>query len=228
MIRLSNITKDFYDGVESINVLKSTDLEIHSNEFVAIVGPSGSGKSTLLTIIGALQTPSYGSVFINEKDITKLNKKDAADLRFKAIGFILQGSNLVPFLNVYDQFQMKLQQAKVKDVEKKINEMLESLSILNLKKKYPDELSGGERQRVAIGLALILKPQIILADEPTASLDTQKAFQVVELLSEISKKQGTTVIMVTHDERMLSHCDRVFHMDDGVLKGISGSTTPTV
>lgn len=217
MIRLSNITKDFYDGVENVNVLKSTNIEISSHQFVAIVGPSGSGKSTLLTIIGALQKPSSGSVLINDRDITTLNSKDAADLRFESIGFILQGANLVPFLNVYEQFQMKLKQAQVDDVKDVVTDMLDSLNILNLKYKYPDELSGGERQRVAIGLALILKPQIILADEPTASLDTKKAFQVVELLAQIAKKQGTTVIMVTHDERMLSYCDRIFHMDDGLL-----------
>lgn len=217
MIRLNNITKDFNDGVESVHVLKSTNIEIASHEFVAIVGPSGSGKSTLLTIIGALQNPSSGAVFINDRDITTLNAKDAADLRFDSIGFILQGTNLVPFLNVYEQFEMKLKQAEVVDADRAINDMLESLNIENLRNKYPDEISGGERQRVAIGLALILKPQIILADEPTASLDTKKAYQVVETLSNIVKQEGTTVIMVTHDERMLSYCDRVFHMDDGFL-----------
>lgn len=217
MIHLSNITKDFNDGLNKINVLKPTSLEINSNEFVAIVGPSGSGKSTLLTIVGALQNPSSGSVLINGQDIGTMDAKDTADLRFDTIGFILQGSNLVPFLNVYEQFEMKMKQANLRKTEETIKETFESLNISHLKNKYPDELSGGERQRVAIGLALILKPKIILADEPTASLDTEKAFQVVEILSQITKNQGTTVIMVTHDERMLKYCDRVFNMDDGVL-----------
>ncbi len=217
MIKLKEITKDFYDGDTRVNVLKSTDLSIEPQEFVAIVGPSGSGKSTLLTIIGALQNPTSGSVEIDGEDISDLDAKDAADLRFRSIGFILQGSNLVPFLTVYEQFQMKMKQATIKDYDKAIDDMLEVLGIDDLRHKYPDEISGGERQRVAVGLALILKPQIILADEPTASLDSEKAYQVVEMLSTISKKQEASVIMVTHDKRMLSYCDRVFTMDDGVL-----------
>ena len=217
MIKLKEITKDFYDGDTRVNVLKSTDLSIEPQEFVAIVGPSGSGKSTLLTIIGALQNPTSGWVKINGEDISDLDAKDAADLRFRSIGFILQGSNLVPFLTVYEQFQMKMKQATIKDYDKTIDDMLEVLGIDDLRHKYPDEISGGERQRVAVGLALILKPQIILADEPTASLDSEKAYQVVEMLSSISKKQEASVIMVTHDKRMLSYCDRVFTMDDGVL-----------
>ena len=217
MIKLKEITKDFYDVDTRVNVLKSTDLSIEPQEFVAIVGPSGSGKSTLLTIIGALQNPTSGSVKIDGEDISDLDAKDAADLRFRSIGFILQGSNLVPFLTVYEQFQMKMKQATIKDYDKTIDDMLEVLGIDDLRHKYPDEISGGERQRVAVGLALILKPQIILADEPTASLDSEKAYQVVEMLSSISKKQEASVIMVTHDKRMLSYCDRVFTMDDGVL-----------
>lgn len=217
MIKLKEITKDFYDGDTRVNVLKSTDLSIEPQEFVAIVGPSGSGKSTLLTIIGALQNPTSGSVEIDGEDISDLDAKDAADLRFRSIGFILQGSNLVPFLTVYEQFQMKMKQATIKDYDQTIDDMLEVLGIDDLRHKYPDEISGGERQRVAVGLALILKPQIILADEPTASLDSEKAYQVVEMLSTISKKQEASVIMVTHDKRMLSYCDRVFTMDDGVL-----------
>ena len=217
MIKLKEIAKDFYDGDTRVNVLKSTDLSIDPQEFVAIVGPSGSGKSTLLTIIGALQNPTSGSVKIDGEDISDLDAKDAADLRFRSIGFILQGSNLVPFLTVYEQFQMKMKQATIKDYDKTIDDMLEVLGIDDLRHKYPDEISGGERQRVAVGLALILKPQIILADEPTASLDSEKAYQVVEMLSSISKKQEASVIMVTHDKRMLSYCDRVFTMDDGVL-----------
>ena len=217
MIKLKEITKDFYDGDTRVNVLKSTDLSIEPKEFVAIVGPSGSGKSTLLTIIGALQNPTSGSVKIDGEDISDLDAQDAADLRFRSIGFILQGSNLVPFLTVYEQFQMKMKQATIKDYDKTIDDMLEVLGIDDLRHKYPDEISGGERQRVAVGLALILKPQIILADEPTASLDSEKAYQVVEMLSSISKKQEASVIMVTHDKRMLSYCDRVFTMDDGVL-----------
>ncbi len=217
MIRLNGITKNYYDGKDSVNVLKETTLSIEAGEFSAIVGPSGSGKSTLLTIIGVLQNPSKGTLYLNGKDVSSLSAQAASDLRFDSIGFILQGSNLVPFLTVYEQFEMKLKQAKVSQRDDVIDEILTMLDIQGMKKKYPDELSGGERQRVAIGLSLVLKPKIILADEPTASLDTKKAFQVIEILSSVARKMNTAVVMVTHDERMLQYCDRIFQMNDGVL-----------
>ncbi len=162
MIRLNGITKNYYDGKDSVNVLKETTLSIEAGEFSAIVGPSGSGKSTLLTIIGVLQNPSKGTLYLNGKDVSSLSAQAASDLRFDSIGFILQGSNLVPFLTVYEQFEMKLKQAKVSQRDDVIDEILTMLDIQGMKKKYPDELSGGERQRVAIGLSLVLKPKIIL------------------------------------------------------------------
>lgn len=220
MIRLNGITKNYYDGKDSVNVLKETTLSIEAGEFSAIVGPSGSGKSTLLTIIGVLQNPSKGTLYLNGKDVSSLSAQAASDLRFDSIGFILQGSNLVPFLTVYEQFEMKLKQAKVSQRDDVIDEILTMLDIQGMKKKYPDELSGGERQRVAIGLSLVLKPKIILADEPTASLDTKKAFQVIEILSSVARKMNTAVVMVTHDERMLQYCDRIFQMNDGVLSEV--------
>lgn len=220
MIEIKNISKDFIDGNKTNTVLKSTNVTIEKGEFVAIVGPSGSGKSTLLTIIGALQKPTQGDLYINNKNVYDLSENGRSDLRFNTIGFVLQGSNLVPYLTVREQFQLKLSQSKMKNKNNRITEMLDKLSIGHIENKYPEEISGGERQRAAIGLALILNPPILLTDEPTASLDTDKAFQVIELLKEISDERETSVIMVTHDKRMLSFCDRVLEMNDGVINEV--------
>jgi putative ABC transport system ATP-binding protein len=217
MIELINITKDFSDGSAIINILKPTTIELKPHEFTAIVGPSGSGKSTLLTIIGALQKPTTGTLKINGQDVYSLSEDKQADLRFMSIGFVLQQSNLVPYLTVREQFEFKLQQSQMKNNRDQIDRILTLLEIKKLEKKYPDDISGGERQRVAIGLALLLEPQIILADEPTASLDTEKAINVVKTLKKISDEFESIVIMVTHDQRMLQYVDRTLEMKDGVL-----------
>lgn len=215
MIELKNISKRFNDGSEDVEVLKNTNLEISSTKFTAIVGPSGSGKSTLLTIIGALQSPSEGEVIINGTNINKLSDKEKTKLRFDDIGFVLQGSNLIPYLSILEQYELKLKKAKTKIDKERINEVLKNLSIYKVRNKYPDEVSGGERQRAAIGLALLLKPKLILADEPTASLDTDKAIQVVETLQKISRSENTSVVMVTHDTRLLDYCDHIIEIVDG-------------
>lgn len=221
LIEIQEITKTFNDGTNDVDILKSTTVSINANEFTAIVGPSGSGKSTLLTILGALQTPTSGTITIDDKNVGDLDANQLSSLRFESIGFVLQASNLVPYLTVYEQFEMKYKYAKLKKDQKRIDSLLEKLGISDLKNKYPDEISGGERQRVAIGTALLLKPKIILADEPTASLDTEKSYDVIKLLKEISVSEETAVVMVTHDKRMLKYCDRVLEMNDGVLKEIT-------
>lgn len=221
LIEIQEITKIINDGRNDIEILKPTTVKLNANEFTAIVGPSGSGKSTLLTILGALQSPTTGTITIDSKNIEELPANALSQLRFENIGFVLQASNLVPFLTVYEQFEMKYKYAKVKKDSKRIDELLKKLGIEDLKNKYPDEISGGERQRVAIATALLLKPKIILADEPTASLDSEKSFDVIKILKEISVSESTAVVMVTHDTRMLKYCDRVLEMNDGVLEEIT-------
>lgn len=216
MIKLTKLSKTYADGDEAIHAVEHVSLSLESGTFAAIIGPSGSGKSTLLTMMGALQKPTSGVLEIDGTDIYTLSAKQLADLRFRTMGFVLQGSNLVPYLTVDEQFRMKQSVAKVTDDRFK-SELFEILNIAHLKNKYPDEISGGERQRVAIGLALLLKPEIILADEPTASLDSEKAFNVVHLLKKITQDLNTTVVMVTHDTRMLDVCDVVYEMVDGVI-----------
>lgn len=217
IIELSDVEKQFKMGSEMVTVLKKTNLVINQGEFDAIVGPSGSGKSTLLTIIGALQKPTEGIVKINDRDIATLKAKKLSELRFSDIGFVLQASNLVPYLTVKEQFELKYKVKKIKRDKKRIQKMLDDLSITHLASKYPEDISGGERQRVAIGLALLMEPKLILADEPTASLDTEKAYEVIDIFKTITDETNTTVIMVTHDLRMLKECDRVLEMKDGVL-----------
>ena len=217
MLEAKNITKQFKDGEKTINVLKETNMRALDREFVAIVGPSGSGKSTLLTIIGALQSPSGGSVIVNGKDLSALNEKERSYLRLNDFGFVLQGSNLVPYLKINEQFKFKIKAAKKEVSQTEIDELVSALSIDHILNKYPDQISGGERQRAAIALAMILKPKVLLADEPTASLDSKKAYEVAQLLRDLAKDFNTTVIMVTHDTRLLDYCDRILEMEDGKL-----------
>lgn len=218
VIELKQVSKSFENGDQVQTVLNAINLKINKKEFNVIIGPSGSGKSTLLTIIGALQQPTSGEVTINEKLLTSLNQRELSKLRFSEIGFILQASNLVPYLTVVEQFELKYKVTGEKVNQERINELLNSLSINHLAQKYPEDISGGERQRVAIGLALLKEPKLILADEPTASLDTKKAFDVIDILKKITNDTQTTVVMVTHDVRMLKECDRIFEINDGVLK----------
>ena len=215
-IEVKNVTKTFKDGDTTIEALKETNFSVEKGEFVAVIGPSGSGKSTFLTIIGGLQTPTEGEVRINNQAFSGKKEKERAKLRFDEIGFILQASNLVPFLTVKKQLVLVDKVAKQK-ANKKGLDLLKQLEVESLENKYPEELSGGERQRVAIARALYNDPTIILADEPTASLDTEKAYEVVKILAKEAKEREKAIIMVTHDLRLVDYCDKVYLMNDGVL-----------
>lgn len=218
MLKLSGVARDFVQGGETVHALRKTDFSVKAGEFVAVIGPSGSGKSTFLTIAGGLQNPSSGQVTINGIETSTLNKKQLSDVRLKHVGFILQASNLVPFLTVEKQLILLNKVSRTKPDRGVIDTLLTELGIEKLRHKYPSELSGGERQRVAIAKVLYGNPSVILADEPTASLDTAKAFDVVQLLARETRDRGKATIMVTHDERLIEYCDRVYEMRDGVLK----------
>lgn len=217
VLTFKQVTKTFQDGHHEINALKATDFSIEAGEFVAIIGPSGSGKSTFLTIAGGLQTPSSGQLIIDGTDYTYLSEKERSRLRFKSVGFILQASNLIPFLTVQQQLELVDHLTGSKE-KAKANQLFDDLGIAGLKHQLPQELSGGERQRAAIACALYHDPALILADEPTASLDTEKAYEVVKLLAKESKEKNKAIIMVTHDDRMLKYCDKVYRMQDGELR----------
>ena len=212
MIDVINLEKHF--GAK--NVLDGISTTINKGDIVAVIGPSGSGKSTLLTIAGGLQAPSEGEVLVNGNSFSGKKVKARAKLRFEEIGFILQASNLVPFLTVKKQLQLVDKVTKSK-TPKTGTDLLAQLGVAGIVNKYPDELSGGERQRVAIVRALYNDPTIILADEPTASLDTDKAFEVVKILAKETKEKNKATIMVTHDLRLVDYCDKVYYMEDGIL-----------
>ena len=218
VLEFINVTKSYRDGNKEIEALKETNFKIEEGQFIAIIGPSGSGKSTFLTLAGGLQTPSRGQIIINGKDYTNLSEKERSKLRFNDIGFILQASNLVPFLTAKQQLELvdrinKQKRQKLQDQKS----LFKELGIDHLENKLPKDLSGGERQRLAIARALYNNPVIILADEPTASLDSDRAFEVVELLSKECKEKNKSIIMVTHDNRMIEKCDHVYRMKDGIL-----------
>ena len=221
ILKMDNITKSFGSGHNKIQALKGINLEVNQGEFVSIIGPSGSGKSTFLTIAGGLQSPTSGNITINGLNFTPLSEKKRSKLRFKEIGFILQSSNLIPYLTLEEQFLLidKINHEKL--ASKKGLQLLDSLDILDLKNKYPSDLSGGERQRAAIARALFNEPNLILADEPTASLDTEHAYQVVELLRQEAHLKNKATIMVTHDQRMIKNSDSVYQIEDGLLSKIA-------
>ncbi|AYW45252.1 ABC transporter ATP-binding protein [Tetragenococcus koreensis] len=214
---MDNILKKFGSGHTEVAALKDINFTAKKGEFISIIGPSGSGKSTFLTISGGLQSPSSGDILINGTSFSNLSEKKRSDLRFKEIGFILQSSNLIPFLKVKEQFMLVDKVDKRKASNGQINDLLESLDITSLKNSYPRDLSGGERQRVAIARALFNNPSLILADEPTASLDTEHAYEVVKLLVKEAHEKQKATIMVTHDERMTHWSDRNYQMKDGQL-----------
>lgn len=217
MIEFDQVTKDFRDGDQTIEAVKPTTLKLGKGEIVAIVGPSGSGKSTLLTMAGALQTPSSGRIVINEQEITQLSQKQLSNIRMNEIGFILQTSNLVPFLTVKQQFELLRKEKKDVMSDEVLQNMLERLGLNKVVNKLPEQVSGGQKQRVAILKALYTNPLLILADEPTASLDTENAMEVMRILRDMSKEQEKTCIIVTHDERLTDYCDQVFQLVDGRL-----------
>ncbi len=218
VLEFKNVTKSYQDGNKEIEALKETNFKIERGQFIAIIGPSGSGKSTFLTLAGGLQTPAKGQIIINGKDYTNLSEKEGSKLRFNDIGFVLQASNLVPFLTAKQQLELvdRINKKKRQTLQDQ-KSLFKELGIDHLENKLPRDLSGGERQRLAIARALYNNPAIILADEPTASLDSDRAFEVVDLLSKECKEKNKSIIMVTHDNRMIEKCDYVYRMKDGIL-----------
>ncbi|MED1372558.1 ABC transporter ATP-binding protein, partial [Bacillus paranthracis] len=202
-----------------VTALHPISLDVKAGEFIGIVGPSGSGKSTLLSIAGALLSPSKGDIYIREQNITQLSEKEMTDIRLKKIGFIFQFANLVPYLNVKEQllYIAKLKKESKQESEKRADHLLAAFGLGERKNHYPNQLSGGEKQRVAIARAFMNNPDLILADEPTASLDSKRAREVVEMMKREVKESQKAAIMITHDERMLDVCDRILTLRDGQL-----------
>lgn len=216
---LESVSKSFGDGENAVVVLNNLSLRVKAGELVAIVGPSGSGKSTFLSIAGALLSPSGGRVMIDGDEINNMSSAQMNSIRLKKIGFIFQSANLIPYLTVRDQLLLvtELEGNRDKEAKKRADDLLEKLGLAHRKHHYPESLSGGERQRVAIARAWMNNPEIIFADEPTASLDSERGRAVVQMLADEVKLRGKSAVMVTHDQRMLDLCDRVVWMEDGKL-----------
>jgi putative ABC transport system ATP-binding protein len=216
---LDQVSKEFGDGDTTVNVLNNISLDIKSGEFVAVVGPSGSGKSTFLSIAGALLSPTQGRIWMGDQEVTRLSAKKLNQLRLNHIGFVFQSSNLIPYLTVRDQLLLmaKLAGQHGQEPQQRADDLLHRLGLSHRKFHYPESLSGGERQRVAIARAWMNNPELILADEPTASLDSERGRTVVQMLADEVKLRQKAAVMVTHDKRMLDLCDRIVYIEDGKL-----------
>jgi len=216
---VQDLTKVYGAGRTSVTAVNDASFHVGTNEFIALVGPSGSGKTTLLSMVGGLLTPTAGQVTVGDVDLGTLSTKERTKFRASSVGFVFQAFNLVPFLTARENLTMmaSISGADKGEIGNRADELLAELGLADRAKNLPEELSGGERQRVAIGRALVTDPDLILVDEPTASLDSERGAQVVELLAETIRGRGKAGIMVTHDLRMVDYTDRSMTISDGQL-----------
>ncbi|WP_320053265.1 ABC transporter ATP-binding protein [uncultured Acetobacteroides sp.] len=229
IIKIEGITKFYKVGTQTVKALRGVDLQIGTNEYVAIMGPSGSGKTTLMNILGCLDTPTGGSYVLNGTDVSKMNDDELAGVRNKEIGFVFQTFNLLPRYSALDNVMLPLIYSG-DTREERANKAIEALNNVGLNDRMdhkPNELSGGQRQRVAVARALINKPSIILADEPTGNLDTKTSVDIMNLFEEIYN-QGNTIIVVTHEEDIAKHARRIVRLRDGLIESDHINENPTL
>jgi putative ABC transport system ATP-binding protein len=217
VIQLQDVTRVYRIGEVETPALRGVDLDINDGEFTAIVGPSGSGKTTMLQLIGCLDKPTSGTVLINGRDIGQLNPNQRADLRKGTIGFVFQFFALIPGLTAYENVELPLLLTgeKPRERRERVNELLEAVGLSDRARHRPDQMSGGEQQRVAIARALATHPVLVLADEPTANLDTENGKQVMEIMQRLNQDTGTTFVFATHDPRVIPFARRVVELRDG-------------
>lgn len=222
IFKIDNLIKNFQNGEVEEHVLRGIDLTLNEGEVTALVGASGSGKSTLLTIAAGLQPATDGQVMFNGKNLSMMKQDQVRQIRAEQFGFIFQSSHLVPFLNVEEQLMLMLDVSgsKMKKSERKqeVGRILKLVGMDHRKDAYPSSLSGGEKQRVAISRAIIHKPNMLFADEPTASLDSKRSMEVMKLIQDLTKSMQITTLLVTHEEKMLQFADRVVTMKDGLIE----------
>ena len=219
LINIKNIKRDFVLGNEIVYVLKGIDLEINKGEYVALMGPSGSGKSTLMNLLGCLDTPTSGNYILNGKDVSQMSDNELAEIRNKEIGFIFQTFNLLPRTSALDNVALPMIYAGYSKSERRARatKVLQEVNLGDRMNFQPNQLSGGQRQRIAIARALVNKPSIILADEPTGNLDSKTSEEIMKLLKEIHDK-GNTIIVVTHEEEIAAHAKRIIRLRDGIIE----------
>ena len=219
IIELKNVQKVYGTGAAQVVALKNINFKANLGEVVLIMGPSGAGKSTFLTIAGSLQKPTTGEVIVNGQNIARISARASDHLRLTQLGFVLQSYNLVPFLKIREQFELVNKVKKAGNIsQEKLQELLKQLGINSLLNKYPSELSGGQQQRAAIARALYANPQILLADEPTASLDSENVAEVGQLFKNLAQKYNKAILLVTHDPRLKQYADHIYEMMDGKIK----------
>lgn len=218
VLEIKSLKKYYGEGESLVKAVDDINLSVEEGEFVAVVGSSGSGKSTFLHMVGGLDRPTSGKVFIENNDIFSMNDEKLAVFRRRKIGFVFQSYNLVPVLNVWENITLPIGLDNKEINDNYINELMETLDISNKKNSLPSAMSGGQQQRVAIARALASKPSIILADEPTGNLDSKKAQEVMSLLKMSVKKYNQTLIMITHDDKIAQMADRIVRIEDGKLK----------
>ncbi|MBT7191632.1 MAG: ABC transporter ATP-binding protein [Anaerolineae bacterium] len=216
--KLTDVTRVYTVGEVETHALRGVDLDIGKEEFTTLVGPSGSGKTTLLQLLGCLDMPTAGKVLINGQDATSMNRNQRADLRKGTIGFIFQFFALVPTLTAYENIELPLLLIGKKNNHKaRVMELLDAVGIAGRAKHRPDQMSGGQQQRVAVARALASDPLLILADEPTANLDTENGEQVMEIMKKLNDETGTTFVFATHDPRVIKYAKRVVTLQDGLI-----------
>lgn len=221
VVKCVNVRKVYMLGKVAVEALRGVNMEVRYGEFIAIMGPSGSGKTTLLNIIGTLDRPTTGKVYIDGQDITPLSDRELTELRRRKIGFVFQFYNLIPTLTALENVELPMQIAGVnfREARERATKLLEIVGLKERMHHRPDELSGGEQQRVAIARALANRPSIILADEPTGDLDSKTGMEIIELLYRLSREEHVTVIVATHDPMVANFADRILLLKDGVIKG---------
>lgn len=215
IIKAENLTKTYGSGDNAVRALDNVSFSVEKGEFLAIIGPSGSGKSTLLHILGGVDRPTSGKVYMNGEDIYAQNEEQLAIFRRRHVGLIYQFYNLIPVLDVVENMTLPVLMDGRKVNEERLAELLEILSLKDRQKNLPNQLSGGQQQRVSIGRALMNAPSVVLADEPTGNLDSRNSQEIVELLKLSNKKYGQTLIVITHDEQIALQADRVIAIEDG-------------
>lgn len=219
VVRAENVTKEYAMGHTVVHALRGVSLEIARGEFLCIAGPSGSGKTTLLNLIGCLDKPTSGRIAIEDRDVSKLSPKELAGARRHRLGFIFQTFNLVPVLTAYENVELPLLLKGVSQAERerRVQALLEALEIGEYASHRPDELSGGQQQRVSIARALVTEPALVLADEPTANLDSETGKAIIELMHDLNKKSGATFVFSTHDPKVMERASRVVQIRDGLI-----------
>ena len=216
MIRLQDITKSYQMGSRELVVLRGINIHIKKGEMAAIMGPSGSGKSTILNLIGCLDTPSSGSYYIEDKEVSQLSSRELAQVRAQKVGFVFQQFNLLPRLSALANVELGMRYAGGSDRARAM-EALDTVGLADRAKHRPTELSGGEQQRVAIARALVKNPPLILADEPTGNLDSHSGKEIISILTTLHEEQGVTMVIITHDADIARNCQRVIHLMDGMV-----------